>query len=278
MSTLVLVQNEKKMRGGLAGYRLPGFGALIRSVRLSYGIDMEVLRSPTGKTVYAVYISSAPRIVRTIVRFADTELSRQQADAVTIRIVFMFHQTNGPVVRTIMKALRHLPKDPGWRRLPFVHNKHLIANPVALLSCESGMDKTFRPTPGRPTPRELALRRYANQARGMRMAAGKAFVTPMSPPPTRPPRWYDPPIWTFSTGDADTGGMLMDPFKARFRKLPGSFRPNGEWSYDPTPAGQDKGRFRMGQPTPGTVYVDTVHQGASTSNPVPADGWVPVIP
>lgn len=228
--------------------------------------------------MYAVYIGSAARMVRAIVRFADTELRNQLEDRVTLRVVFMFHQTHLKTVKVILRAMRQLPNEPRWRALPFVHVKHLQVTPVVLLSCESGMDKTFQPGPDPPTRREQALRRYALQARAMRVAIGAGLLTPMAPPPGQPPRYYDPEVITFSTGDSDTGGIVLDPFQARFKRLPGRFREDGSWSYDPTPPGQDQDAFRAGEDTAGTAYSDFVHQGSSDSNDVPEGAAMPIIP
>jgi hypothetical protein len=247
-------------------------------LRYNFDLDIELLRSPSGEQVFGVYISSAPQIVRLVIGFSRGQLASQQNDAVTIRIVFMFHQTSQKIVDIIMRALRQLPNNQEWQQLPYEYTKHLRVDPVVLLSCESGMDKGFQPGPEPAGQRQLSLRRYAAQATKMRKAAGEAFITPMAPPPTDPLTFYDPGVMTFSTGDADTGGIELNPFGCRFRKLPGRFRDDGSWDYDPTPPGQDPDSFHSGTPASGTVHIDHVNQGSSTSQPIPAGQSFSIIP
>ncbi len=280
MSTLVISQNDKKIRGSLIPYRMPGWTRFLDDHKLRYKFDLniELLRSPSGEKVFGVYISSAAQIVRMIIAFADGQLSAQQDDLVTIRIVSMFHQTSNGTVKKILRALSQLPRNREWRRLPFKHNKHLKIDPVVLLSCESATDRSFQTGPNPPSRRELAKRRYSTQASVMRTKAGQAFVTPMAPPPTDPQGWYDPSIITFTTGNVDTGGIELNPFVCRFRSLPGAFRDNGSWTYDPTPAGQGDEQFRQGTPTGGTVHVDHVNQDSSSTQTIPSGQPFQIIP
>jgi hypothetical protein len=217
-------------------------------------------------------------MVRAIIDFSAAQLSRQQNDVATIRVIFMFHQTSNSVVDVIMRALRQLPQNAEWVQLPFQHTKHLRVDPVILLSCESGMDKGFNVGPHPLSPRQLAMQKYAEQAAKMRTAAGKAFITPMAPPPAQPQGYYDPAVMTFSTGNGETGGVELSPFGCQFRQLPGRFRDDGSWQYDPVPAGQDSDAFHSGTPTGGTVHIDHVNQGSSTTQPVPAGQPIVLIP
>lgn len=282
MSTLILAQNDAKIRSGLAGYREPSWDRFLRHHRLRYkfDLDIEILRSPAGEQVWGVYIGSANQVKRTIIDFANGRLARELSDIITIRIVFLFHQTHEPTVSTLMRAFRTLPNDPQWRNLPFLHNKHLRIDPVVLLSCESGNDKGFQPGPNPPSAREISRRKYAAQASNMRLAAGKAFVTPMAPPPTQPPGAYDPGIITFTTGNGDTGGIELNPFSCRLRALPGDFQPDGSWNYDEAgrPPGMSQEEYHQGTPTGGTIHTDHVNQGSSSQVAVPAGQGIQVIP
>lgn len=280
MSTLIIAQNKDDIRGVLRRYRMSEWNRFLNQHKLKYGfnLNIEILKSPSGERVYGFYISTANQVKKNIVAFAKGQLASQQADVVKMRVIFMFHQTASKVVRTINRALRQLPNDRDWRLAPFRAGKHLQVEVVTLLSCESGIDKTFQPGPNPPTVVEMVRRGYAEQAATMRTLAGKGFATPMAPPPTNPQGWYDPAIVTFSTGDMDKGGVELNPFGFKFKLLPGSFRSDGTWGFDPHPSGRAlTPAEQSGSDSAGTIYTDYVNQGTSTSAPLAAGASVSLI-
>lgn len=259
MHTLVIAQNDRKFLDPLARYRQQDWvEPTVNGRRLRYRLEIEEI-DPDRRTGGAL-ASSGPRTVRQIVSFADGLLASQNDDVVSFSVVFMFHQTSQATVRRIGRALLLLRSDPEWRALPFKHTKHLRVHQVVLLSCESATDLVA------PNPVPPALQEYVEQARSMREAADRAFTTPQAPPPNTPPTWYRPLVATFSTGNAETGGVVMNPFATEFRALPGRFGPGGSWQWDPTPAGQAQEAFRCGTPVPGRMYV---HQAGALVQEVP---------
>jgi YD repeat-containing protein len=183
---------------------------------------------------------------------ATCEHALQAPDrAAEITIFFIFHQTSAPAVRAIMNALNLLAPDV-LDQLAVKHKKDLSVPTVVILSCESGTDKVA------PTPVPADLQRWVDQARNMREACNRAFsingVTVGA--------IFEPRVVTFSTGDAVTGGVTLNPWGPEFKKLHGHFNPDGTWSYDLDANGQP---IKTEDPSAGTVYVDSAHGGSTTS-------------
>lgn len=192
--------------------------------------------SPKGESYDALPIFSA------IFSTADHALqnSERRADLV---VMFVFHQTSRAAVRSIMGALKLLTPD-ALDGLAASYSKDLSVSPVVLLSCESGCDKAVTP----PVP--PLLQPWVNQARDMRSACFEAFrIRRVSGPGE-----FVPQVVTFSTGNAETGGITLDPWRAQFMSLNGHFTADGGWDYNTDASGQPD---HTKTPTGGTVHVDT---------------------
>lgn len=260
MHAIIIHQNDRRVRDLLRKAKQQGGGSVtVNGRRLTHTLQVEELGSGTlaGKFTGGLLLGSAPRIARAIVGFADKVMTNTAEDVVAIQVIYMFHQSSGKAVRTIMRSMRRVRSDPDWQRLPFKHNKHLSVSAVVLLSCESATDKVA------PNPVPPHLQRFVTQARLMRSVAGRSFQTPRSPPPITPPGIYDPQVITFSTGNAETGGVVLNPFNVQFRELAGHFDANGGWVWDDP-------NNHSGVPTSGTMYSDFVGSGSSSTTDVPS--------
>jgi len=167
-----------------------------------------------------------------------------------MRVEFIFHQTSQAAVRSIMGALQLLTPD-ALDGLAQSFGKDLHVRDVVLFSCESATDKTA------PVPTPAALLPWVNQARAMRQACFKAFSIRR----VNGGGEFQPDVITFSTGNAVTGGIVLDPWNASFVSLRGHFNANGGWDYELDANGQPD---KTATPTNGTVYYDRPDGSSAT--------------
>jgi len=173
-----------------------------------------------------------------------------------MRVIFMFHQTNKSTVDAIMAALDMLGADI-LDSMAQAAQKDLKVRDCILLSCESASDKTA------PNPVPDKMKKWVNQARDMRTKAIKAFTVKKVSGPGE----YYPQIVTFSTGNPETGGVVLNPWKTAFIRLNGHFTPGGGWEYDTDANGQPD---KTQTPSSGKIYIDTGQPGGSGVQPFPA--------
>lgn len=257
MHTLLLSQNDAKIRGShpVLGreqeltFQFPGSPQ-------RYQLKVHLIGSPAATAALggaagalgAAYLSSANRIQRTIVEFARA-ISQPPvtSDVVAFQIIFLFHQTSADTARAITKALITLPQDTQWKDLPVRQRVAIRVQRAWMLSCESATDQVNH-DPG--------MQRYIRQSLDMRLAAATGLTTEKTPPPTNPPEYWLPFVYTFSTGDAFSGGLVVDPHRVSFRKLPYEANPAGGFRHIPKPAGDPRSdaEYEMGEPTSGKVY------------------------
>jgi len=177
-----------------------------------------------------------------------------------MHIIFMFHQTSQAAVKSIMGALKLLTPD-ALDGLAQSLSKNLHVEQVVLLSCESAADKTA------PQPVPPAMVRWVNQARDMRNACFEAFTIRHINGGIQ----FTPVVATFSTGNIETGGVVLNPWSAKFISLRGHFDANGDWDYDLDANGNpDKTQTDSG----GTLFADTV-QGSATQTSFNAGQVIP---
>jgi len=246
MNTIIIAQNEPKIKKTLAQYREPGLRDIrVGGKRLKRKLRIEY----TPEILGGISLGSPDKIVAAIVQFADQLATVVQEDRIEFQVIFIFHQTTKRTAERIILALADLNKNKGWRNLPYKHTKHIRVPQVVLLSCESATDEVNK------NPYEPRLLKYDTQAYVMRMLADRAFKTPMAPPPQTPPGVYAPAVITFSTGNPVTGGLVLDPFRIAFRKLHYHLDKNGNFVEDPRPPGVSEEEWHKGDPSGGTVHV-----------------------
>lgn len=157
----------------------------------------------------AVALQSASRVHRAIYSFAEYCLANDRlADEVRMQILFLFHRSHRRHVRSLVKAIRLLNNDARWRDLPDRHRRALNARRIVLMSCESGIEMN-------PADAQR-YRSFANQFHDLRIASAVAFRLERKPPPSQPPSFWEPFIYTFSTGDFVHGGTVLHPNRVSF--------------------------------------------------------------
>lgn len=196
-------------------------------------------------------------ILGTILTVAADALQKAER-AADMRVIFIFHQTSRETVNGIMRALRMLTPDV-LDSLAQQAGKTLTVGNVVLLSCESGTDKAVP----NPVPPELVP--WVDQAHNMRVAALQAFTVGQALPL----------VITFSTGNAVTGAITLNPFAAEFRALRGHFNPDGTWDYDLDANGQPD---HTQTPSTGNLYADTGQPGGESTQAIPAGVQVNLMP
>lgn len=173
--------------------------------------EAEMVADQPG-TLGAVAIGSASRTQRAILSFARHCLSTDRfSDVVQIQILFLFHRSHRRHVRSLIKAIRMLGKDANWRSLPDKHQRALDAHRIVLLSCESGIEMNPADA-GRYVS-------FARQFHDLRIASAVSFRLEKKPPPSRPPEFWLPFIYTFSTGSFIEGGTRLHPNMVSFVKF-----------------------------------------------------------
>ena len=267
MHTLIILENDYKIRGAdpALGREQNFEYGLGGRVRYRLGIS-HVHHPPAGLDAFKfgkAYLASAQRIRRTIIDFADAISGPPPppVDVVEFQLILIFHQTSQRIARTITRALEGLPQNQRWLNLPYQKIKAIRIRRVWLVSCESGIDQN----PGiSPLP-------FIDQASQMRIAAARGCTTERTPPPSDPAEYWKPSVYTFSTGDSASGGLIVNPRRVSFVRLPwendgqGGIRP-----INPPPAGGHD------VPTAGKVYKydgeDLVEERT-----IPADGYVDLL-
>jgi len=186
---------------GNPGYRLDIWGEGFAEAAMVAGGN--------GGLLGAVALASASRTHRRILEFAEQCLDEDRlVDVVKIQILFMFHRSHRRNVRAIVKAIRLLNNDARWRRLPDTYRRALRASRIVLMSCESGIE--MNPADA------MRYRSFANQFHDLRIASAVTFRLEQKPPPANPPQFWEPFIYTFSTGDFVHGGTRLHPNRVSF--------------------------------------------------------------
>jgi len=188
------------------------------------------------------------------VKFCKAVLEAVQNDVVEVQTIFIFHQTNKTVARNIINACTWIKVSNILWELAEAAVKALSVKKVILLSCESASDKVTNP------PIRQGLKAAIEQAQDHRSVIASAFKTKIAPPLPSGGTFF-PSIVTFSTGDPDRGGVVLDPFHLKFIDLDGEFDENGNWHYN-DPDNQDPD----GEATAGTIYEDNEGSGSTTQN------------
>lgn len=171
--------------------------------------DAAMVAGGPGGQLGAVALASASRTHRRIFEFAEHCLNEDRlVDVVKIQILFMFHRSHRRNVRALVKAIRLLNNDVRWRKLPDVHRRALRSCRIVLMSCESGIE--MNPADA------VHYRSFANQFHDLRIAGAVTFRLEQKPPPAHPPQFWEPFIYTFSTGDFVHGGTRLHPNRVSF--------------------------------------------------------------
>jgi len=181
-----------------------------------------------------------------------------------MRVEFIFHQTSHAAVSAIMGALKLLTPD-ALDGLAQAAGQDFSVRDVVLLSCESGTDKTV----AAPAPPQFLP--WVNQARDMREACFEAFTIRR----VNGGGQFVPDVITFSTGNPETGGIVLDPWNAKFVSLRGHFNANGGWDYDLDANGQPD---KSATPSGGTVYYDRPNGNTATKTLGPDQSLPPMLP
>lgn len=240
-NTLIIHQRDDKISA------LPEMKALGNDLREFNGNLVQVHEMVEMQGVKGDPLIDHPRAYSAIEGFTDAVLARVQDDLVEIQIIFMFHQTKKYAVLAILATMADVRVKDLFRRLAEQHVKQLRITSIVLLSCESATDKVLT------QPIRDGLERYVAQAQLMRSEATDAFKTLQGPPypVSGPPGINYPSVVTFSTGNVDRGGIIMNPFAAKFVDLDGHVDPDGNWVLD------DPNTYNPeGTPTSGTIYTD----------------------
>ena len=251
MNTLIIFQTDSNVQTLLDGHQLPKPDEGVEQVP-GHGFhvmtaEMTVKKSPKGPS-----IGNAQEIYAAIVKFCKSVLEDVQNDLVEVQLIFIFHQTNKTIARNIINACAWVKASNILWELAKDANKALSVKKITLLSCESGTDKVVKP------PYRKGLKPAIEQATGMRSIIASAFKTKLAPPLPSGGTLY-PSVVTFSTGNPDRGGIVMDPFHVEFRDLDGEFDENGAWSYN-DPDNHDP----EGTDSKGTIYDDNEGSGSNT--------------
>lgn len=251
MNTVVIYQSDPHVAGVLKC--LTDLGAGIQTVPNGDQVQVQELNPLVGPKGRIDSLGQFGFLA--IAGFANNLLGSLPLDLVTFQVVFIFHQITGDGVKGVMDTIRMVRDTRILPSLTQKHRKRLDVAIVNLLSCESATDKSA------VSPVEPVLQPLVDQAQRMRALACKAFIIPKSPPPE--PGDYHPRVVTYTTGDPETGGIVLNPFVVSFRRLPGHFNDQGVWVYD-NPNGTD----HAGVPTGGTIH--TSFEGKETSQDIGA--------
>jgi hypothetical protein len=138
---------------------------------------------------------------------------------------------------------------------------------VILLSCESGIEMN---------PRDVALYpSFVRQSHNLRISSAAAFRLEKTPPPSTPPEFWDPFIYTFSTGDFLTGGTKLHPNRVSFVTCPNN-QLEGSGNDDNAHMEVIPGKPDAEVPSAGYIYK---YEGANfvSSHVVPANGQYDII-
>lgn len=205
MHTLIIAENSDDV-AAMPRITLPKGIDPLRYVLQVWGGGSPNAAMVTGSdgNLGAVALASADRTKRRIFEFAEHCLSTDLLnDEVRIQILFLFHRSHRKNVRALVKAIRMLGADANWRKLPDKHHRALNARRIVLLSCESGIEANPADAVAYPS--------FMRQFHDLRVASAVAFRLERKPPPSRPPEFWDPFIYTFSTGDFLHGGTMIHP-------------------------------------------------------------------
>ena len=156
------------------------------------------------------------QIARKIVNFGSTVMETEckkpaRPEVAEFQIIVAFHQTSRRLAEEITKAFQSLPQDQSWKNLPKKCDLELRVRRIWLLSCESGGDRAGN---ANLSPK------YANQAKDMRIAAAKGFKRELVAPSSKPPQFWYPYVYDFSTGDIIHGSLTLSPTHVSFRTTP----------------------------------------------------------
>jgi hypothetical protein len=215
MHTLIIAERE------------PGIGRMLRDPasritlpppmdRLGYRLaawdngsaEADMVVDPPG-ALGAVALQSAARVARAIYDFAELCIANDQlVDEVRIQVLFIFHRSHRRHARALVKAIRLLNNDPRWRKLPDRYRRALNARRIVLMSCESGIEMN-------PADAQRYTS-FAHQFHDLRIASAVTFRLEKKPPPSRPAEFWDPFIYTLSTGNFVQGGTRLHPNKVSF--------------------------------------------------------------
>lgn len=259
MNTLIIYEQDAQIAGHLVPLARLGKGVVDAQGRqvMLHGIT-------ETRTSKGMVYGDAQEIYEAVRVFADTVLAAAAREAM-MQLVLIFHQSSRVVVDHLGNGMKLVEWTRILKQLSDRHKKPLLVKQVVLLSCETAIDKVVHP------PLSRVIQFYADQAAEMRRRAATAFRT-LNAPPYPSQGFHGPAIVTFSTGNADRGGLVLDPFAVQFRDLAGRFDDNGAWTWD-DPRYPD----RDGVETAGTVYVDDPETGETTSAEVPAGGCYRVL-
>lgn len=249
MHVVIIWQRDEKVRSVLQ--RLIDLGADSGVISVAGHFvrlhEMFSLNNPKGAYLDRFGIAMA------ITNTAEDALARAKRKA-EMNVIFIFHQTSRAAVNAIRGALRQLLPDL-LDSMAAKAGKDLWVKQVSLLSCESAADKVVAP------PLPPVMRPWVAQAVEMRTMALQAFsIRKVSGPGE-----FIPVVVTFSTGNVETGGVVLNPFAVEFRSLRGHFNPDGTWDYDLDANGQPD---ETQDPSGGTVYTDTGQPGGAATQPL----------
>jgi hypothetical protein len=249
MNTLIIAEREAGIHGMLGDPRSPiEIPQPLPPVKYTLQTWDEV--EPEAQAVAGPQSSvgtaatdSADRTKRRIIEFGAYCLANGiRFDVVNMQIVFIFHRSHRKVARTIIKAIRLLNGDAAWRALPNRYGRALRVKRVALLSCESGIEMN---------PADRVYTTFVHQSHDLRIASAAAFRLEKKPPPSVPPEYWDPFIYTFTTGDFLTGGTKLHPNRVSFVRCPNNqLEGQGADAHMGTKPGQPD----IEQPSGGTIH------------------------
>jgi hypothetical protein len=256
MHTLIIAENEAQIGGML---RDPG-----TRITLPQGVDPlryvlhvwdggspeATLAAGPDSALGAVAVASADRTKRRILEFAEHCLDSDRLnDEVRVQLIFLFHRSHRKVVRTLVKAIRMLDADHRWRKLPDTYLRALNTRRVVLLSCESGIEMNAQ---------DRRYSSFVRQSHDLRVSSAVTFRLEQKPPPSRPPQYWDPFIYTFSTGDFLTGGTRLHPNRVSFVRCPNNqLQGQGDAAHMGSIPGTDG---NAEEPAAGTIHK---YQGAN---------------
>jgi hypothetical protein len=181
----------------------------------------------TGAAVASLAITEA--ILSKIIAFADAVTAKQVAnnnhqppinplDAAVFQVILEYHQTDLHFALALLDALRALPSDQRWLKIPDTYKLSFQVKRVWLLSCESGGNNAKNAGQA-PKFRDLAAR--------MISLACSGFKTEIKYPSSNPPQFFVPKVYAFDTGNIVTGSTTLDPTKMSFKETP-------FWHVDPS--------------------------------------------
>jgi hypothetical protein len=214
MDTVILAEDDSKIERAFEQFPIaPPRSGLCRVLRLPKVAGSRVYKQ-LGENRPLIDLGIAEFVCLAISSFARESLeriakrkNRPRSTAHTLQVIVVFHQRHTAVANSIATGLLLLGSEATWSGLINDFRVGFRVANVWLLSCESAADASAN---------DMALRNFYSQAVLMRRAAATGLMTPTVSLPGEKLKWFNPAVYTFSSGSTILGGVTSHPNHVSF--------------------------------------------------------------